>query len=141
MSSEITSWVDHHQLACQIGDWDIADIVEFVKDIDRYRAETELTEPLRDYFTEVMKAEEVGDADPPKVQWPMTIDDPARAIHETLEHGDCGAWNPLNCFAVDHRMILVTIKHYHTWLKSRGVDVVEQLASRGISSPEVGREA
>ena len=139
MNNEITAWVDNHQLACQIGEWDIEEIVEFVKDIDRYRAETELTKPLREYFTEVMVSEEVGDASPPEVPWPMTIPDSARAIHETIEKGQCEANNPYNCFSVNHYAIDSVIKHYHTWLKHRGVDVVEQLASRGIGSKEVGR--
>lgn len=135
MNSEISAWVDHHHLACQVGEWDIDDIVEFVKDIDKYRAETALSEPLRDYFVMVMKEEELDE----EVKWPMTMDDAPRAIHETIENGNCEAWNPLNCFSVPHRTILATIEHYHTWLKHRGVDVVEQLASRGISSEEVGR--
>lgn len=137
-NSEISAWVDHHHLACQVGEWDIEDIVEFVKDIDRYRAETALTEPLRDYFVEVMKEEEASEV-APEVQWPMTIGDPARAIHETFEYGDCPARNPYNCLSISHRTIEATIEQYHVWLKHRGVDVVEQLASRGISSKEVGR--
>lgn len=138
MSSEITAWVDHHQLACQIGEWDISDIVEFVKDIDRYRAETELTEPLRDYFVEVMQDEEAS-ATPEEVKWPMTLEDPAMAIHETFEYGDCPARNPYNCFNVSHRTIEATIDQYKIWLKHRGVDVDELLASRSVSSKEVGR--
>jgi hypothetical protein len=129
VSSEITSWVDHHQLACQIGEWDIEEIVEFVKDIDRYRAETALSEPLRKYFVEVMKSEELAE----DVKWPMTMNDPARAIHETIESGNCEAWNPLNCMAVSHRTIQATIDHYHTWLKHREVDVVGQLSRLGDS--------
>lgn len=56
-NSEISAWVDHHHLACQVSEWDIDDIVEFIKDIDKYRAETALSEPLRDYFVEVMNEE------------------------------------------------------------------------------------
>lgn len=133
-STTIVSWVDPYDLARQVGEWDIEEIVEFVKDIDRYRAETELTEPLRDYFTEVMVAEEREDTDPPEeIKWPMTMDDPARAIHETIERGQCEANNPLNCLAVNHRAILSVIQHYHTWLKHRGVDVVGQLSRLGNS--------
>lgn len=127
MSSVITAWVDHHQLACQVGEWDIPDIVEFVKDIDRYRAETELTEPLRDYFVEVMKAEE-SQIEAPEATWPMTLGDPANAIHETFEHGDCPAFNPYNCLNVSHKKIEATIEQYKVWLKHRGVDVDELLA-------------
>ncbi len=133
-STTIETWVDPYELARQVGEWDLEEIVEFVKNIDRYRAETALTEPLRDYFTEVMVAEEREDTDPPEeIKWPMTMDDPARAIHETIERGQCEANNPLNCLAVNHRAILSVIQHYHTWLKHRGVDVVGQLSRLGNS--------
>jgi hypothetical protein len=72
-------------------------------------------------------------------RWPMSLTDPALAIHEAAENGNCEAWNPYNCFAVSHRAIEATIEHYKVWLKLRGVDVDELLASRSISSEEVGR--
>lgn len=140
-STTIVSWVDPYELAKQIGEWDTEEIVQFVKDIDRYRCDDEVTTPLHTYFTEVVTAAELEDASPPEVKWPMTMDDSAIAIHETIERGNCEANNPYNCLAVNHYAIDSVIKHYHTWLKHRGVDVVEQLASRGIRSKEVGRDS
>lgn len=58
MSHEICSWVDPYVLARQVGEWDIPDIVEFVKDIDKYRAEDELSESLRDYFVMIVEDED-----------------------------------------------------------------------------------
>lgn len=72
------------------------------------------------------------------MKWPMTLS-AARAVHETIERGQCEAYNPLNCLAVSHRTIEATILHYNEWLRLRGVDVDELLASRGVSSEEVGR--
>lgn len=62
------------------------------------------------------------------IKWPMTLDDPAIAIHETIERGQCEANNPYNCFSVNHYSIDSVIEHYKTWLKYRGVDVDELLA-------------
>lgn len=61
-------------------------------------------------------------------KWPMTLTDPAIAIHETFERGDCPANNPYNCFNVSHRTVEETINQYKVWLKLRGVDVDELLA-------------
>jgi hypothetical protein len=132
MTEQLKTWVDPYELARQVGEWEIDQIVEFVKNIDRYRCEEAVSSPLRDYFTEVMIAEERPDP-PEEIKWPMTMDDPARAIHETIERGQCEANNPLNCFSVNHRAILSVIEHYQTWLKHRGVDVVGQLSRLGDS--------
>jgi len=61
-------------------------------------------------------------------KWPMTLTDPALAVHETAEQGNCEANNPYNCFAVSHRAIEDTIEYYKEWLKLRGVDVDELLS-------------
>lgn len=105
--------------------------MDLVIAIDEDMCELSFSEKLRDHFIEVCAKEYEAEAMlPTEIPWPMSMRDPARAVHEVFEHGDCGALNPLNCFAVDHRVVTGTIDQYKEWLKHRGVDVDEQLASR-----------
>jgi len=117
------------------------ELLDFVATLDDTVGDWDFTRALRDYFVKEMQkiADEEDDTEEKEpTPWPMNLS-ASMAVHETIEYGDCGAYNPLNCLAVDHRLIETTINHNNTWLKHRGVDVDELLASRGVSSKEVGR--
>lgn len=70
------------------------------------------------------------------VEWPYYIDDEEKAIHFSQDK-DCPYSNPQNC--PRHYEAVRHVMAYKAWLKYRGVDVDELLASRGVSSEEVGR--
>lgn len=128
------------EISVQVDPDEVADVItqqgekmalDFIIAIDENMCDLSFSESLRDYFIAVCAKEYEAEAMlPTEIPWPMSMRDPARAVHEVFEHGDCGALNPLNCFAVDHRVVTGTIDQYKEWLKHRGVDVDEQLASR-----------
>lgn len=107
---------------------------ELVTIIDDSICDLSFSERVRDHFIEVCAKEYAAEAESSKstteIPWPMSMRDPARAVHEVFEHGDCGALNPFNCFSVDHRTVTNTIDQYKMWLKHRGVDVDELMAPR-----------
>lgn len=72
----------------------------------------------------------------PGAPWPYNIGDEIKATHFAMDK-DCPYSNPSNC--PRHYEAIRNIMAYKAWLKYRGVDVDEQLASRSVSSEEVGR--
>lgn len=131
------------EVSVQVDPYEVADVItqqgekmalDFIIAIDENMCDLSFSESLRDYFIEVCAREYEAEAEANKsttaIPWPMSLNDPAVAVHEAAERGHCEARNPLNCFSVSHRTILGTIEYYNTWLKHRGVNVDELLVSR-----------